>query len=206
MVRGYAWARASALAYGNKLNYLGLTGEMTSRIWFALLGLLAFDAARAATGLKAGEVAPDFELKTANGEAVRLEQLTAKSPVVLVVLRGFPGYQCPLCTRQVNEFIGRAKDFAAKGVRVVMIYPGPANAIDAKAKEFLANKDWPADFVFLLDPDYAFTHAYNLRWDAPKETAYPSTFVIGRDGRVKFAKVSTSHGGRASAAEILGKL
>ncbi len=154
----------------------------------------------------AGDIAPAFALKTLGGEAVELAAVTAKGPVVLVMLRGFPGYQCPLCTRQVNEFVGRAKDFAAKGARVVMVYPGPAKELQARAKEFLGSKEWPADFVFLLDPDYTFTNAYGLRWDAPKETAYPATFVVGQDGAVKWSKVSTSHGGRTTAAEVLGKL
>ena len=48
--------------------------------------------------------------------------------------------------------------------------------------------------------------AYKLRWIAPRETAYPATFVIGPDRVVRHAKVSTTHGGRASAKEILGAL
>jgi peroxiredoxin len=125
---------------------------------------------------------------------------------VLVVLRGFPGYQCPLCTRQVNEFVGQAKAFSEKGARVVMVYPGPAPELQKRAKEFLADKTWPADWVFLVDPDYTFTNAYGLRWDAPKETAYPSTFVIGRDGKVVWSKVSKTHGGRTTATEVLAKV
>jgi peroxiredoxin len=137
---------------------------------------------------------------------VVLGALTAKSPVVLVVLRGFPGYQCPVCTRQVGDFIGRAADFTARGAKVVMVYPGPAQQLQAKAAEFLQNKAWPAEYLFVLDPDYAFTQAYGLRWEAKNETAYPSTFVIGRDGRVTFAKISKTHGGRTTAAEILASL
>jgi alkyl hydroperoxide reductase subunit AhpC len=72
--------------------------------------------------------------------------------------------------------------------------------------EFLENKDWPASFSFVLDPDYTFTHAYGLRWDAPKETAYPATFVIDRGGRIRFALVSTTHGGRATAARVVAEL
>ena len=45
-----------------------------------------------------------------------------------------------------------------------------------------------------------------LRWDAPKETAYPATFVIGRDGTIHFANVSLEHGGRTPVAEVLKAL
>ncbi len=179
---------------------------MKAHLSLVLVMLIAVSAMRAATPPVVGARAPEFALQTPEGKTVELRALTAQAPVVLLVLRGFPGYQCPLCTRQVNEFVGRAEAFAEKGAKVVMVYPGPAMELKAHAQEFLANKAWPADFVFLLDPDYAFTNAYGLRWDAKNETAYPSTFVIGRDGNVSFAKVSRTHGGRTHAAEVLEKL
>ncbi len=126
--------------------------------------------------------------------------------MLLVVLRGWPGYQCPICSRQVNDFVTKAADFAAKGVQVLMVYPGPADQLKAHAQEFLAHQDWPADFLYVIDPDYSFTNAYGLRWDAPKETAYPSTFIIDRNSRVRFAHVSKTHGDRVSAAAALEAL
>ena len=50
-----------------------------------------------------GDKAPDFTLKSLDDQTVRLGELTAKGSVVLVVLRGWPGYQCPICDRQVQE-------------------------------------------------------------------------------------------------------
>jgi len=44
---------------------------------------------------------PDFKLSTPEGKTVQLSEVEAKGPVVLVVLRGYPGYQCPYCNRQV---------------------------------------------------------------------------------------------------------
>jgi peroxiredoxin len=171
---------------------------------FLLLAVAA--RAAAATPPAVGDVAPAFSLKTLDGRTVTLASLTAQGSVALVMLRGWPGYQCPLCTRQVNEFAGRAADFAAKGARAVFVYPGPADALQSRAKEFLADKTWPANFEFLLDPGYAFTNAYGLRWDAPRETAYPSTFVIGRGGKVEWAVVSKTHGGRTKVADVLARL
>jgi peroxiredoxin len=43
---------------------------------------------------------------------------------------------------------------------------------------------------------------YGLRWDAPNETAYPSTFVIDKKGKIVFSKVSSTHGDRAINGEI----
>src|SRR5690242_3839968 len=50
-------------------------------------------AARAAPTPQVGEAAPNFTLNTLEDKLVDLKQLTAKKSVVLVVLRGWPGYQ-----------------------------------------------------------------------------------------------------------------
>lgn len=171
-----------------------------------LLALLSFTGLWAAETPTTGDMAPGFTLRGLDGKPHTLAESTAKGPVVLVVLRGFPGYQCPLCNRQVSEFVRHGAAFAQAGARVVMIYPGPGAMLEEKAQEFAADKALPAHYSLLLDPDYQFTVQYNLRWDAPKETAYPSTFLIDRNGKVVFAKVSRSHGGRTTAAEMLAEL
>ncbi len=157
---------------------------------------------------KVGDRAPDFSLKTLDDQTFLLGELTAKQEVVLVVLRGWPGYQCPVCDRQVHDFTKSADEFTRKNVRVVFIYPGPAEDLKAHAKEFQAmkNRQWPRDFLFVLDPDYTMVNAYGLRWDAPRETAYPSTFVLGPENRVRFAKVSHGHGDRTTAAGVLAEI
>ncbi|MBA3315986.1 MAG: peroxiredoxin family protein [Planctomycetota bacterium] len=160
-------------------------------------------AAAKAHGPKVGDVAKDFELKGLDGEAVRLSKLVEDGPVVLVVLRGYPGYQCPICNVQVGDFLGKAAKFDAADANLVFVYPGPAKGLEDKATEFLRGKTLPENVFLVVDPDYGFTNDYGLRWDAPQETAYPSTFVIDGDRKVRFAKVSTSHGGRAKASEVL---
>lgn len=153
-----------------------------------------------------GEKAADFELKSMSGEAVKLSEQLKAGPVVLVVLRGFPGYQCPACNQQVGQYLGQADKFKAAGARVLLVYPGPAKGLNQKAEEFIKGKTVPEHFELLVDPDYTFTKAYHLRWDAPMETAYPSTFVIQKDGKITFAKVSMSHGGRTKPDEIFSAL
>ncbi|MDE3067034.1 MAG: redoxin family protein [Verrucomicrobiota bacterium] len=139
-----------------------------------------------------------------HGTAFR--QLVTNRPVVLVVLRGRPGYQCPICTRQVHDFVTHADEFAAQNAQVLMVYPGPAENLKARAQEFLQNKQWPKDFLFVIDLDYKFTTGYGLRWDAKNETACPSTFSIDTKGKVRFAHVSKSHGDRVGATAALDAL
>lgn len=173
-----------------------------------LLFVLSFTGTTTGVGTTpvVGEKAPDFTLVSTRGGEVRLSEWTGKSRVVLVVLRGYPGYQCPYCNLQVQDFLKRAEDFARAGVHVILVYPGPGEKLNERAKEFLVNKELPGHFDLVLDPDYSFTNLYGLRWDAPKETAYPATFLLDKAGKVLYSKVSKSHGGRASAAELLDVL
>ena len=154
-----------------------------------------------------GQKAPEFTLSTPDGHPLRLSEFTAKGTVVLVVLRGFPGYQCPYCQKQVHDFLLNGDKFAAAGVEVLLVYPGPPADLDQRAKEFLAKENpLPGNVHLVIDPDYAFTNQYGLRWDAPHETAYPSTFLIDGQGRVFFKKVSHEHGDRTTAADVLAEL
>lgn len=150
-----------------------------------------------------GQSAKDFELATLKGDQIKLSEATKTGPVVLVVLRGYPGYQCPLCTKQFAEFLRNSEAIKSSGARVWFVYPGPADNLKKRADEFVSGKDYPSHFQLLLDPDYQFTKAYGLRWDAMGETAFPATFVIDSDRKVRFAKISKTHGDRSRADEVV---
>ncbi len=163
--------------------------------------------------LAVGDKAPDFELpiQGQNGY-VTLSQLNEQGPVVVVVLRGYPGYQCTICKRQVGSIINRTKALAAamgdRPNRVVLVYPGnESNAeLDRLAKQFIGGRRMPDPLVMVRDPGMEMVKSWGLRWDAPRETAYPAAYVIGAGRRVEWAKVSDSHAGRASVEDILKAL
>jgi hypothetical protein len=97
--------------------------------------------------------------------------------------------------------------FAAFGAQVLLVYPGPPADLDQRAREFLAKEnELPANLHLVIDPDYKFTNQYGLRWDAPKETAYPTTFLIDRHDVVFFRKISRAHGDRTTAHDVLAEL
>jgi thioredoxin-dependent peroxiredoxin len=150
-----------------------------------------------------GAQAPNIKLSTAAGEEVELAAMKKKGPIVLLMLRGFPGYQCQYCTRQVGEFMSRITDFQSAGASIIAVYPGPAEGLAEHAADFVRGKTLPSNFYLVLDPDYSFTNMYGLRWDAPNETAYPATFLLDKKGIIRFEKISSAHGDRAGADSVL---
>jgi peroxiredoxin len=181
-----------------------------SRVLFVAAALCfgtAQGPAVAAETPKIGQQAPDFQLRTPMGEPVQLSKRIGNSTVVLVVLRGYPGYQCPYCQKQVHDFIEHAAEFARKNASAILVYPGPPASLDQHAKEFLAQQpSLPANVVLVTDPDYVLTNLYDLRWDAPGETAYPSTFILDRHGSIIFEKISKEHRDRIPASDILPRI
>jgi peroxiredoxin len=180
------------------------------RVWGparALAATLILGASAFAQTPAVGAKVPDFTLATPAGKAVTLSTEREGHGLVLVILRGFPGYQCPYCVKQVHDFVEHASEFKAKNTRVLLVYPGPPADLDQHAKEFLEKQaDLPSNVVLVTDPDYKVTNLYGLRWDAPNETAYPSTFILDKKGIVVFEKISHSHGERVSAQDALDNL
>ncbi len=152
-----------------------------------------------------GEMAPEFRLSTPDGKPVSLVELEASGPVAVIFLRGWVGKQCPICTGQVGSLIARESELKAFNGHVVLIYPGSDEKLSEHAREFMP-ADLPEQFHLVVDPGMGTGSFWGLRWDAPGETVHPSTFVIDRNGRITYLKVSDSHGGRADADEVVAAL
>ena len=189
------------------LKYSVIKGKNMKQVIVILQFLISAQAfAQEFLNVAVGEKAVGFKLKTIQGNEVQLDETIKNHPVVLVVLRGWPGYQCPVCTKQVGNLIADADIIAELHAVVIMVYPGPSDQLQEHAKEFSEDFEFPDNFYFTLDPNYSMINKYGIRWNAPKETAYPSNFVINKKGEIVFSKVSKTHGGRASNEEIFEAL
>jgi peroxiredoxin Q/BCP len=190
-----------------RLIYSSMLRNSFSKISFAVVCCLFMARFASAQTPAVGAKAPDFTLSTPSGKPVQMSKDQHGQLLVLIVLRGYPGYQCPYCMKQVHDFVEHGPDFAAKNARVLLVYPGPPADLDQHAKEFLEKQaDLPPNVTLVTDPNYTVTNLYGLRWDAPHETAYPSTFVLDKNGIILFEKISHSHGDRLSAQDALDHL
>tara|TARA_R110002049_G_scaffold4601_4_gene31923 strand:- start:171817 stop:172380 length:564 start_codon:yes stop_codon:yes gene_type:complete len=176
---------------------------------FANSPALAADAATKNERPAVGDKAPDFDLPIVGSdedEYLQLHKEVEKGPVVVIVLRGYPGYQCPLCSRQVGSLINRAKALSQAAHRVVLVYPGEPDLLQRHADEFIGSRAVPDPIVMVRDPGMKMVNEWGLRWNAPRETAYPATYVIKKNGRIAWAKISDSHAGRSTTDEIVTEL
>jgi thioredoxin-dependent peroxiredoxin len=149
--------------------------------------------------LKAGDVAPDFELESDKDGSVKLSSFKGKK----VVLYFYPKDDTPGCTIEACGFRDAYDAILAKGAVVVGISPDGASSHDAFRKKF------SLPFYLLADPERKAMRAYGA-W-GPKsffgkknESVIRSTFVIGGDGKIlkAFPKVRPE----GHAAEILQAL
>ena len=154
-----------------------------------------------------GDRVIDFELPIVGSEGfISLRDEYKQGGVVVIVLRGFPGYQCPLCTQQIGSLANRAKTLAKETHRVILVYPGEEPSLEQRAKQFMGSRRIPQPLVIVRDEGMEMVGQWGLRWNSGKETAYPATYVIDRNGRIRWKKVSRSHAGRSSVQDILKEL
>jgi thioredoxin-dependent peroxiredoxin len=168
--------------------YLGtsrFSAETSILIVMMLPEALVFLSLFSAELLAPGAQAPDFTLSDQDGNPVNLASLKGKN----VVLVFYPMDETPTCTTQLCEFRDRWGDVQAKNTLVFGVNPGSA----AKHQKFKKTKAFP--FPLLVDEKQKVAKLYRTDgWLVPSRSVY----LIGKDGRVKFAK-----SGKPAPEEVL---
>ena len=145
----------------------------------------------------------DLNFLDRDGQAVRLADFRGKNPVVMVVMRGFPGGVCPNCAAQTSRLIRNYAEFVKRGAEVLMVFPGPQDGMGEFLKvgrTLAGGADVP--FRVLLDPDFVAVDKLGIRGFLAK----PSTYILDRDGQVRFAYVGQYTSDRPSIQAMLVQL
>lgn len=130
--------------------------------------------------LKAGDVAPDFELATDGGGSVRLSDLRGER----VVLYFYPKDDTSGCTKEACSFRDSMEAYRGRGIRVLGVSPDDVASHDRFRDKFDLN------FPLLSDPDHAVAEAYGA-WGTKSmygreyDGVLRATFVIGADGAIE---------------------
>jgi peroxiredoxin len=152
-----------------------------------------------------GEDAP---ITAADGKVVHISDYRGR-PLVLVFTRGFVGYICPYCATYTAQLAARYDEIKALGAEVLLIYP-TRDTDEAKVLEFTDAVDQILEeegqgsvpFPVFLDRGLVATSRFNLLGDLSK----PSTFVLDREGVVRYAYVGSAPDERPAVERVLKEL
>jgi len=134
--------------------------------------------------ITAGAPAPAFDLPDTEGARHGLGarpngEVAAPGAATVVV---FTCNHCPYALAWHERLLAVARDYADRGVRMLLINPNdseryPRDSIEAMQARVHAEGGWPAPY--LRDEDQAVARAYGAR-------TTPDVFVVGPDGTVAY--------------------
>jgi peroxiredoxin len=171
---------------------------------------------KAESAFKAGQVAPKFSLKDADGNAVDSERMLTSGPLVVTFYRGV---WCPYCNIDLKALEEARAVIEAKGASLVAI--SMQNAINSRK----TGRENGLGFPILVDRQGNVAAEFGLRYTlSPKvvqiyrdilnndlETfnddmswslPMPARYVIGQDGIVVYAEVNPDFTRRPDPSEL----
>jgi peroxiredoxin len=177
------------------------------------------DSGHTGRALAVGAQAPRFRLPSATGESVSLAGLLAAGPVVLTFYRGA---WCPYCNIALRALQRHHDEFSARGARLAAVSPQiPDESLSLTDRHQLA-------FSVLSDVGSDTAKQYGLAFDLPDDLAavydrlgfdlqrvngghprtlpLPATYVIDREGVIRWAFVDADYTRRAEPTDVLAAL
>ncbi len=170
-------------------------------------------------GLKAGDTAPDFAAKDQNGKMVTLKEVLKNDQVVILFYRG---EWCPYCNKQLRNFSDSLGMFTAKGARVLAVTPETAGnvkrTIEKTKTAFQVIEDEGMNIMKLYKVNFevdekiiAKYKGYGIDFDKANGSnganlPVPATYVIGKDGKIKYVFFNPDYRKRAFVKDILENL
>ena len=149
------------------------------------------------------------------GKPVKLEQYRDRSHVVLVVTRGnttrgipgaYDGNICLYCATQTSRLIANYKAIDERGAEVVVVFPVKQAADSDSLGQFnrVVQRDGVGDppFPLVLDVELRAVDRLGIRADL----ARPATYILDKQGQLRFAYVGATIADRPSVQSILEQL
>ena len=134
-------------------------------------------AEQSGAALKAGDVAPDFELMNQDKNKVKLSDFRGKKKVMLLF---YPMDFSPVCTEEHCAFGPQLGKIAADGDTVVF-----GVSTDSPFSHAAFKKQYNIPYDLLADPTRKMVKAYGM-WagEEPYNCSKRGTVVVGKDGRI----------------------
>ncbi len=127
--------------------------------------------------LRVGDKAPDFDVVSSAGQALKLAELAGKKNVVLYF---YPGDFTPICTKETCGFRDMYSDLASKDTEVIGV------SVDSDASHEKFAKEYKLEFALVSDGERELAKKYgatsflgNILGKLGRKT-----FVIDKKGRI----------------------
>ncbi len=144
-----------------------------------------------------------------NGEQYSLKDFRDKKHIVLVITRGYAGSVCLYCSTQTARMLTSYKKFQERNAEVVVVFPVQSTDDTQRHRDFavaVKNKlDTPPEkipFPIVLDIELKAVDQLGIRKDLSK----PATYIIDKQGQVRFAYVGEALADRPSVKAMLEQL
>ncbi|MEP7255214.1 MAG: peroxiredoxin-like family protein [Ferruginibacter sp.] len=170
-------------------------------------------------GLKVGDIAPEFTAKDQDGKNVSLKEALKKGPVVILFYRG---QWCPYCNKQLSHFTDSLQMLTDKGATVLAITPEIAEnikkTIEKTKTTFPVIEDEGMNIMRSYKVNFAVDErtiarykGYGIDFDKANGSnganlPVPATYIIGKDGKVKYVFFNTDYRKRAFVKDIFENL
>jgi peroxiredoxin len=150
----------------------------------------------------------ELRFTTSDGEEVALADVMSRDYLVLVITRGWYGGVCVYCASQTSRWARRFDELDPYDAQLVVVFPTETAEESSKVSELtkrikggqIPNEEIP--YPVLLDINLKGVDQLGIR----SELAKPSTYIIDRQGRVRFAYVGETIADRPSIDSILKQL
>lgn len=168
------------------------------------------------TALREGVKLPDFPIRTSNGSLVPIKTLYSQNAIVLKFYRG--GW-CPYCQLELKAYETLKEKFEEKGAKIVALTPDTYQEIrktkDELGLSFTIYSDQNNEIAkqlgiaFKVDNktlEHYKTFGINLEQAHGNnlgELPMPGTYVVDKNGYIRFAFIDPDYTQRAEPAKVL---
>jgi antitoxin component YwqK of YwqJK toxin-antitoxin module/peroxiredoxin len=147
-----------------------------------------------------GKRLPQNRFLSSTGSVIDLTRLG--KPVVVCVMRGFSGQVCIYCATQTAAIANNYRRFTDAGAEVVIIYPGPTEAVPAFVQAVQSLRKDPPPMPIGLDVSLLLVRGLGVE----ENLAKPTSLILDRDGNVAYSYVGASMSDRPSVEDLLKAL
>lgn len=171
-------------------------------------------------GLRVGQEAPVINARSVDGMLINSTELNKENELVVIFYRG---KWCPYCNRHLSNLNDSVALIEEKGAKVLVIGPetfkNSEKTTEKMGSGFVLIPDTTMEIMQSYDVLFSVTKKYRgkiktfLFTDIAENNGQdeamlpvPATYIIGKDGKIKWRHFDYDYTKRASAKEIIDNL